>query len=161
MDRKALRRLIICLIIVLMAAVSAVSCGKKTSDEERIRLAITSAVSSAEAKDNAGVLKYVSKDYKDDKGLDYNGIKGILFGELIRPGNVRIFVSAVSVEVKDDRAIAEAKAVLIRGKDVKSIKDVLPSDADGLKFTLLFKKEGNGWKVFNSSWERTGAAGLI
>lgn len=149
-------RAALCLLAIVLFA-----CAKKEGDEALIRQAVMSGALSAEAKDMSGVMKFISKGYRDDKGLDYNGIKGVLFGEIVRPGPIKVFVTAISVELKPPRAIAEAKAVLVRGKDVKSIKDIVPQDADAYKFTLLFKKEEGGWKVFESSWERVSVAGLL
>jgi hypothetical protein len=142
-------------------ALLAVACSKKQGDEELIRQVIAEAAASAGEKDVSGVIKQLSKDYHDDRGLDYRAVKGVILGELIKPGGVKVFVTAVSVELKPPRAIAVAKAVLVRGKDVKSVKDIIPDDADAYKFTLLLKKEDNGWKVFNSSWESVSVAGLL
>lgn len=142
-------------------ALLAVACSKKQGDEELIKQAVAEAAASAGRKDISGVIKHLSKDYHDDRGLDYRAVKGVIFGELIKPGNVKVFVTAVSVELKPPRAIAVAKVVLMRGKDVKSVKDIIPDDADAYKFTLLFNKEENGWKVFDSRWESVSVAGLL
>ncbi|MBI5887714.1 MAG: nuclear transport factor 2 family protein [Deltaproteobacteria bacterium] len=151
----------------LLIVLALCSCGKKATDEELIRAAINRAAEAAEAKDTAGIMKLVSKDYRDDNGLDYNGIKGVLFGEFFRPGKIKVFVTGVTVEVKGEKALVTAKAALVRGvtpfkgKDVKSIKDILSENADAFRFTLIFKKEGGEWKLVNASWESISVAGLL
>lgn len=148
-------------VLGLLVVLALCSCGKKATDEELIRAAINRAAEAAEAKDTAGIMKFVSKDYRDDNGLDYNGIKGVVFGEFFRPGKIKVFVTGVTVEVKGANALVTAKTALVRGKDVKSIKDVLPENADASRFTLIFKKEGKDWKLVNASWESISVAGLL
>ena len=145
----------------LLVVLALCSCGKKAADEELIRAAISRAAQAAEAKDIAGVVKLVSKDYRDDNGLDYNGIKGVVFGEFFRPGKIQVFVTGVTVEVQGKKALVTAKTALVRGRDVKSIKDILPENADASKFTLIFKKEDGDWKLVNASWESISVAGLL
>ncbi len=157
----------------LLVVLALCSCGKKATDEELIRAAINKAAGAAEAKDIAGVMKFVSKDYRDDSGLDYNGIKGIMFSEFFRPGKIQVFVTGIMVEIKGgdpsqvEKALVIAKAALVRGanpvkgNDVKSVKDILPDNADAFRFTLIFKKEGKDWKLINASWESISVAGLL
>lgn len=150
----------------LLVVIALCSCGKKATDEELIRAAINTAAQAAEAKDTAGVMKLVSKDYRDDNGLDYNGLdynglKGVVFGEFFRPGKIKVFVTGVTVEVRGEKALVTAKTALVRGKDVKSIKGMLPENADASKFTLIFRKEGGDWKLVNASWESISVAGLL
>ena len=147
--------------LCLLVVIALCSCGNKATDEEIIRATVNGAVLSAEAKDIAGFMKVVAKDYRDDNGLDYNGVKGIVFREFFKPGRIKIFVTGITVEVKGEKGLVTAKAVLVRGAEVKTIKDVFPENADAFKFTLIFKKQGAQWKLFNATWEPVSVAGLL
>ena len=65
------------------------------------------------------------------------------------------------MEIKGDTALVKANVLLVRGKEVKSIKDIIPESAAGYSFEMIFKKEGKDWKVVSGAWQDVGAAGLL
>lgn len=154
---KALLKTIIPLFLVLCALAG---CARH-SDEEEIRGLVRSSVEAAEGKDLASFMKAVSKDYRDDQGNDYNGVKGILLFQFMRQGNIKVYLMHVEVRVEGTTAFCEARAALLRGQDVKALKDIVPQDADVLRFNIIFKKEKDGWKAVGAGWERAGLPVLL
>ncbi|MBI5642532.1 MAG: hypothetical protein HY954_03545 [Deltaproteobacteria bacterium] len=146
---------------VLVIIASCQACAKTKSEKEVLIETVSKAVEAAEAKDISAFMKHVSKDYSDDKGNDYNGIKGILFYHLMRPENVKVFLSGFEAELSGDRAVVNSKAFIIRGKEVISIKDILPSDADGLDVSIVFRKENGRWMATGGNWAPVGVTGLL
>ncbi|OGP33716.1 MAG: hypothetical protein A2X93_05880 [Deltaproteobacteria bacterium GWC2_56_8] len=130
-------------------------------DEERIRASVSNAVEAAEAKDVKALMRFISKEYADDRGNDYNGVKGILVYQLLRPEPVKVFLRGLSIEVKGDAALVDAKAITMRGRNIKSLSDIVPDEAEAYRFSILFKNESGDWKVRSASWEPIGLAGLL
>ncbi|MBI5493293.1 MAG: hypothetical protein HY893_10230 [Deltaproteobacteria bacterium] len=148
-------------ILLLALAVIIPACGKKSTDEELVRKAVDRAVRNVEEKDVSAFMKLVSKDYRDNEGNDYNGVKGILVYELLRKERVRVFVRSLAVEVKGDEALIDARVALVRGMDAEGVKDIIPENAEAMRFNVVFRKEGGDWKAVNASWTHLGATGLL
>ena len=146
--------------VVLTLLIFVMGCSRP-SDEAAIRAVVDKAVEAAESKDAGGFMKLISKDYKDDSGNDYNAVKGILLYQLFRSDNVRVFIRGLDVEIKGDKAVVNAKAVLTRGADVKGLKDIPPEAASVMMFSVVLRKEDCKWKAVAAKWEQTGVAGLI
>jgi len=137
------------------------ACSRPKTDVDLVKEAITKAVRAAEAKDVAGVMKYISRDFRADEGGDRNTVKGMLVGQLLRAGSISIFIREISVEVTGDKAAAHLRLVMTRGRPVKSITDVPRDAADAYRFELIFKKEDGSWMAVTAAWERIGLAGLL
>lgn len=156
---QAMRKSLILLSFLLL--VLAFGCSRKVGDEEEIRRVVSGAAEAAEAKDVKGFMAHISKDYQDDHGNDYDAVKGIIFYQFMRPGPLSVFVRGLDIEVRGQRALVNARAALVRGRDKKGIGSVIPEDAEAYRFSLVFTKEGGRWKVFSAGWEAVGAAGLL
>lgn len=155
-------RLVYFAFLGFLCAFALQACSKAMSPEDLIKAAVYDAAAAAGNKDVKGVMKYVSKSFKNDEGLDYNALKAILLSELFKGEKTRVFVVSIRVEVKRDTAVVEVKAVMVRGKkDVLELKDVVPADASAKRFDIVFKKEEDGWKAVSAVWEGIGLAGLI
>lgn len=152
MKTKAL--IFICLFILS-------ACARPVSEEDRLKAIVNEAAEAAQKKDIDAIRKHISKSYKDPEGNDYDSVRRILAYHFIRAETVSVFVRGIDIEIKGGTALAAVNAFLVRGKDVKSIKDILPESAAGYKFDLIFKKEDGDWKVVNAEWQNVGAAGLF
>ncbi len=146
-------------VLSLLAAFS--SCARRASEEELIKETLAKAAQAAEEKDMAGVMRAISRKYADDSGNDYNAVKGIVFYEVMKKGSVSIFIRKDDVEVKEDTALAQVRALITRGGAVEGIKDIVPENADGFLFSIVLKKEDGTWKAVSAKWESIGAAGLL
>ena len=154
-----MKRVFYFMILIFMAA-GFLSCSKPLSEEERVKSVIEDFAASASDKDIKRFLSHVSESFSADE-VDYNGVKGILLAQFLRAEKVSVVVRGVTVEVKGETALADVKAVLISGREVKTIGDVLPDDAAGYRFSIVFKKEDNEWKAVTARWENVGAAVLF
>ena len=151
---------VFCLTILMFIAVGVLSCSKPLSEEERVKSVVEDFAASARDKDIKRFLSCVSKSFSADE-VDYNGVKGILLAQFLRAEKVSVLVRGVTVEVKGETALADVKAVLISGREVKTIGDVLPEDAAGYRFSIVFKKEDNEWKAVTAKWDNVGASALF
>ena len=137
------------------------SCSKPKTDEEVLKAVIMDAASSARGLDIKGVMKHISRDYNDDRGNNYNSVKGILFYEFMRSEKLSVFVRDVKVKVTGERALVDSRVLVVRGKEIKEIKDVIPEDAAGFVFSIIFIKEGKEWKARSVAWSNAGVLSLI
>lgn len=155
---KPFIRIFFPILLILFFAIQGCS---RTPDKELIRRSMDSAVKAAEARDVPAFMESVSKDYRDDNGNDYKAIKQMVFYEFMKGERVNVFLRSADIEVAGDKAAVVANVILARGKEVKSLKDIVPEDADGFRFNIMFKKEKGGWKALNAKWESIGIAGLL
>jgi len=137
------------------------ACAQGVSEEDRLKQIVNEAAEAAQKKDIDGVRKHISKSYRDQDGNDYDSVKRILLYHFIRAETVSIFVRSVDPDIKGDTALVKANVILVRGKEVKSIKDIIPEAAAGYRFKLIFKKENKNWKVVSGTWQNVGVAGLL
>ncbi|MBI5826113.1 MAG: hypothetical protein HZB22_00020 [Deltaproteobacteria bacterium] len=156
-----MKALLLKTIIPLFLALCVLPGCARHGDEEEIRGLIRLSVEASEGKDLASLMKAVSKDYRDGHGNDYNGVKGVLLFQFMRPGNIKVYIRHVEVKVEGTTAICEVRAALLRGQDFKELKDIVPQDADVLRFNIIFKRERDGWKAVSAEWARAGLQGLL
>jgi hypothetical protein len=146
---------------VLMVFLVLTNGCKKASFEDEIKAIVKDAAIAAEAKDMKKVMGLISKDYKDSEGNDRDAVKGILFYHFMRGGDISVFITSIDAEASADSAVAEARAVLVMGKKIREIKDIVPEEAAGYGFTIFFKREDGDWKVRSAEWRNVGLAGLL
>ena len=149
----------ICVVILLCLFIS--GCTKQIAEEDKLKNIVNEVAESAQKKDIDGIRKHISKSYRDQEGNDYDGVRRVLFYHFIREETVSVFVRSVDAEIKEDTALVRANVILVRGKDIKSISDIIPESAAGYRFEVVFKKEKGDWKAVNGQWQDVGAAGLL
>ena len=147
--------------IILLSILVFSGCAKGVPDEDILKGIVKDIAEAGQKKDIDGVRKNISKLYRDQEGNDYDSVRRLLLYHFIRAETVSIFVRSVDAEVKGDTALVKANVILVRGKEVKSIKDIIPESAAGYRFEMIFKKENKGWKVVSGTWQNVGAAGLL
>jgi ketosteroid isomerase-like protein len=148
-------------ILLLLALLAFSACSKKMGPEERVREVVRKTADMVRAKDLKGFMRLVSKDYNDDAGNDYNGVKGIVFYQFMRPGALRVFLRDVEVEVRGELATVDTRAFLVRSKDKDSIVDIIPEDAEGFRFSVVMRLEDGQWRALSANWEAVGMLGLL
>ncbi|OGQ51948.1 MAG: hypothetical protein A3J24_01890 [Deltaproteobacteria bacterium RIFCSPLOWO2_02_FULL_53_8] len=148
-------------ILLLLCTGAFFACSKPKTEADLVAESITKIAEAVEAKDVKGAMKYVSVDFRGDDGSDRNNVKGILVGQLLNEDSISVFIRGVEVEVAGNKAAAHLRAVITRGRPVKSIKDIPRDSADAFKFELILKKEDGLWKVVNAAYERVGLAGFL
>lgn len=137
------------------------ACSEELTEEDRLRLVVDEIAASARAMDVKGIMGHVSGDYNDDKGFDYDGLKRLLLREFFRTNKVGVFVRGVDVEVKGDSALVDTRVLLVRGRAVERLEDVVPDEANGFRFSVVFRKEDGEWKALSAKWDRVGVLGLL
>ncbi len=148
-------------ILLLLTLFAFSACSKKMSPEDRVREVVQKTAEMVRAKDLKGFMRLVSKDYNDDTGNDYNGVKGIVFYQFMRSGALRVFLRDVEVEVQGERAIVDTRVFLVRTKDKDSIADIIPEDAEGFRFSVALRLEDGEWRALSAKWEAVGVLGLL
>ncbi len=149
----------ICVFILLCLFIS--GCTKQIAEEDKLKAIVNEVAEAAQKKDIDEIRKHISKSYRDQEGNDYDSVRRILLYHFIRAETVSIFVRSVDADIKGDTALVKANVILVRGKEVKSIKDIIPESAAGYRFEMIFKKENKDWKVVSGAWQDVGAAGLL
>lgn len=148
------------LFFVLLVLIALSGCSREPEEEMTKRI-VREVAEASERKDIKGVTRYVSKSYRDFEGNDFNGIKGLLLYHFLRAETITIFVRKVDVRIEGDNAMVDAKVILVRDKEVKTVKDILPEEAAAYGFNIVFKKEDGDWKAVNARWEDVGVTGLL
>lgn len=149
------------ILLLILITITLLSGCSREGDEEVLRRIVEDVAEASERKDIKGVTRYVSESYRDFEGNDFNGIKGILLYHFLRAETITIFVRKVDVRREGDSVVVDAKVILVRGREVKTIKDILPEEAAAYEFNVIFKKEGGKWKAVNARWENVGITGLL
>jgi hypothetical protein len=134
-------------------------CARRATDEELVRAAVIGAVKAVEERDVSAFMGFVSRDYDDADGNDFDAVKGMAFHQFMRGKPLRVFIRGMDIEVKGDLAAVDARVVAIRG--VATLKDALPEEADAMRFNVVMRKEGAAWRALRASWASIGAAGLL
>ena len=137
------------------------SCAKPISEEAQLKTIVNEVAEAAQKKDIDRIRKHISKSYIDQEGNDYDGVRRVLLYHFIRAETVSVFVRSVDAEIKENTALVRANVILVRGKEIKNISDIIPESAAGYRFEMVFKKEGRDWKVVSGAWQDVGAAGLL
>lgn len=128
------------------------------TDEARVRKVVSDIRKAVEEKDIGTVLGYLSKTYRDPRGNDREGIKGLLAFYFFRPQAVSVYIANHDVTVQGAAARSTFQAVLSgRGADAASV-GVLPEAMGAYDFDVSFAKEDGEWKAVSAAWKRSGYA---
>ncbi len=124
------------------------------SDEARIRKLVRLEAKAIEAEDIQAVMKGISYNYSDEKGLSYLLIKRLLEREFQRLNNIKFRYSDLLIEVRDnDTAIAVMDLHVTSGTNTESPRYVLGDKENPVVLNLALRKEGAGkWIIRSSSW---------
>ena len=132
------------------------------SDEARIRKLVKNEVLAIEAEDIQAVMKGISYNYSDDKGLSYLLIKRLLEREFQRLSNIKINYSDLLIEVRDDDTATAVMDLHVTsgitgggtGGGTEAAPRYVIGDAEApVVLNLALKKEGTGkWTIRSSAW---------
>jgi len=122
---------------LLIAAISLVACGAKTSDEEQVRAVISAVETAAEARDASDVLEHVAQNYADSAGFDKAQLQNFLRGYFLAHPRLELLVTVESLEFPVD-GLAQA---------VISLATVELTDPDLQRLKVEFRRSGSAWQV--------------
>ena len=148
-------------VVILLFFLALSACAKPISEEAQLKAIVNEVAEAAQKKDIDRIRKHISKSYRDQEGNDYDGVRRVLLYHFIRAETVSVFVRSTDVEIKGDTALVKANVILVRGKEIKNISDIIPESAAGYRFEIVFKKEKEDWKAVSGAWQDVWAAGLL
>jgi len=140
-------RFVLCL---LAALVLAAACSRPP-DEVRIRGAIESMKTAAEARRPSGVLEHLADDFTGNNGeVDREGLAQLLSIQFLRSDAIGVDVGPIAVALDEDRAVAKFDiAVSDRSRRW------LPSGSETYAIVSGWRREGSGWICYNATWSNS------
>jgi hypothetical protein len=141
------------LFAVLSILVVFAPCCHRETEEDRVKKVITSVQEAAEKKEVRSVLEHISKSYKDPRGNDYEGIKGLLAFYFLRHQKVSVYIPGIEVTINDSAAQARFQAILAGDTKGESASVILPEALGAYQFEVSLAKEGGQWKITSANWE--------
>jgi len=112
-------------------------CSARTSDEEKVRAAITSMENAAEARDTSDVLAWVAEDYADSQVLSRAELANFLRGYFLAHPKIELMVSVENLQFPAD-GLAQAQINVTR---------LGLGDTDRASFKVEFRRSGDEWRV--------------
>ena len=140
---------------VLAALVLATGSCTKATEEDRVKKVVTSVQQAAEEKKIKTIQEHLSRTYRDPKGYDYDGIKGLMAFYFFRHKTVSVYISGLESTVNGPQATARFQALLTaKGVDGESASIILPDAMGAYNFEVSFMKEEKDWKIVSAHWQR-------
>lgn len=124
----------------------------RAPDEERIRTALASMQQAAEAREPAGVLDRVAKDFTGNRGdVDRDGLSQMLRLQLLRREAIGVTMGAVDIAVDGDRATATFD-VNLRDRTGRWV----PVGGETYHVVSGWRREDGEWRCYNANWTDSG-----
>jgi hypothetical protein len=142
------------MVMVFAVLVPIAACTRAT-EEDRIEKIVTTVQTAAEEKKVLSIQEHISRSYRDPRGHDYEGIKGLLAFYFFRHKTVSVYLSGLEATVSGPDATARFQALLTaKGIDGEEASIILPDALGAYHFEVEFRKEGTEWKIVSANWER-------
>ena len=123
------------------------------SDEAQLRAILEKMELGAETRSLSDIIEHISESYKDPKGNDIKALKKLIRLQFIRNQNINIFSKINEIEVLEDAATVEISLAIASGElDLSNSANRLR--ADTFKFSLLFLRENDLWRLKSGTWQR-------
>ena len=137
---------------VLMIAFVLCACAcARTSDEQRIRNAITAMQQAMEARNPRAFMAHVTDDFiGNEAGFDREALANLLRAEVFRNDDVGVTLGPIDIEMQGDRATAKLIATFTGG----SPGGLLPERGSIYTITSGWKRAGSEWVCFSGRWEQ-------
>jgi hypothetical protein len=140
------------MIFTVMIQVDA--CRKET-EEDKVRKIVSTVQRAAEEKKILAIQEHISRSYRDPRGHDYEGIRGLLAFYFFRHKTVSVYIPSIEASVDGTQAAARFQAILTaKGVDGESASILLPDALGAYDFEVSFRKEEDKWKIVSANWER-------
>ncbi len=128
---------------------------QKENEQDRVKKIIATVQKAAEEKDIRKIINNLSRNYRDSKGNDYDGIKGLLLAYFFRHQKIHVFIPDIEVNIEDSRARAVFQAVLTGGSKTETVTDIFPESLGMYAFEVSLIKESGDWKVISAQWDQS------
>lgn len=124
------------------------------SDEDLVRAKVKAALSAVDEKSTGDILADAAEDFRGPRNIDLRETRRYIAGYMLGAGWLRAFARKLDVAVTGDTAHVDLEVVLAKGKEVKSIEDVVPTNGSVLDFDLELERRGGEWKFTEGDYRQ-------
>ncbi len=122
--------------------------------EEQIERVVPDLVDAIQAKQPVFVMDHVAEGFKDDRGLDYFGVRSLVESYAFRDEEVGARLESVEVApAADGQQRVRARVAFALGQRLAA-GAALPPGAVTYSFDLVFAKNGALWQAIGGSYTR-------
>lgn len=140
------KRTLLILVALLVISVGILQLfGDPQSDEDLIRATINRVAEAAERADINAAIEPFAITYEDGDGMDRRGVYGLMWSQFKKRGPIRIYMSAIDVQVEGLEGTARFDAALMEGASDRPLS--LPVNADLLTFEVGLSKQTGDWLI--------------
>ena len=125
---------------------------KKDDDEKLVKRVIRDAVEAANEKRAAGVVEDAADHFVGPRKADVRESRRLLMGFFLRKGWLKVFEKKLEVTVAGTTAQAKLEVAVAEGEEVKTLQDLLPTNATMLEFDLDLEKIDGDWKFVKADY---------
>ncbi|MEL6188266.1 MAG: hypothetical protein AAFU79_26875 [Myxococcota bacterium] len=159
--------------VVVLSLVSLSTGCTRGSDKDQLRALVDAARSAANERDTGGVVAVLAEDFcatarpfaealrEGDasrmpcRGLGKEEVRQVVLSKLLPRGWVRVWTRRLEVKMTGEAtARVEVLAVVARGEPVEGLQDLVPDNADVMRFKLRAEKREGKWKFVGGQAER-------
>jgi hypothetical protein len=128
--------------------------AKPGAAEEQIEVLLPGLIDAIQAKQPVFVMDHVSLEFKDERGLDYYGIRSLVETWAFRDDEVGARLESVAITpAENGRQRVAARVAFAVGQRLAQGAP-LPTDAVTYSFDLVFAREGTRWQAVSGSYRR-------
>ena len=122
--------------------------------EERIEVLLPGLIDAIQAKQPVFVMDHVSPDFKEERGLDYFGVRSLVETWAFRDDEVGARLESVAITpAENGRQRVAARVSFAVGQRLAE-GTPLPPGAVTYSFDLVFAREGARWQALGGSYRR-------
>ncbi|MFZ5471039.1 MAG: hypothetical protein ACOZIN_16555 [Myxococcota bacterium] len=142
--------------LAVAGAVLALWPRREPTPRELLERKVVQMTRAAEEKDLGEVMEHVSERFKSAEGLDKQGLRGILAGQLLRGGWVRVFVTDLAIAVTSDRHAALDATFIFARSDAKTLQELAKESVlSRYRVQSKVEKETDGqWRFVSARYQR-------
>ena len=122
--------------------------------QERIDLLLPDLVDAIQAKQPVFVMDHVAEAFKDDRGLDYFGVRGLVESYAFRDEEIGARLESVAISPAEHGLQRVAARVSFALGQRLAASAALPPGAVTYSFDLVFERHGALWQAVGGSYRR-------
>lgn len=128
--------------------------GGATAAEEELESVVPALVDAIQAKQPVFVMDHVAEGFKEERGLDYFGVRSLVEAYAFRDEDVGARLESVAITpIDDDERKVEARVAFALGQRIAEGAP-LPPGAVTYAFDLVFEKRDSVWRAVAGSYRR-------
>jgi hypothetical protein len=139
-------------IVIILLVITACTNEPQLSKEQVLRNSINELELRFEARKLGDIIEYVSEDYSDENGRKLADVKRVIQLQLMRHKNLFILSKIGSIEWQGDEKATVQITAAMTGQDVKDVGVLSSIRADMIKFSVVFVKQDEVFKVLAATW---------